>query len=150
MSISTKSCCGQRYKSFNHLCTGANLAPKPTRAPNSLKKAAELTEKLAGKAGKLSNSHSIAHFAQRRMRVFPALPQGRGKISSYGVKFLRFSSLNLQKFALSESYFAHGCCRFFKLFGALEHRSTQAGAIHRRWRPVITKSARSGLSSLYC
>jgi hypothetical protein len=53
------------------------------------------------------------------MRVFPALPQGRGKISSYGVKFLRFSSLNLQKFALSEFYFVHGCCRFFKLFGAL-------------------------------
>jgi hypothetical protein len=54
------------------------------------------------------------------MRAFPALPQGRGKTSSYGVKFLRFSSLNLQKFALSECCFAHGCCRFFKLFGALD------------------------------
>lgn len=94
------------------------------------KRAAELTEKLAGKAGKLSNSHSIAHFAQRRMRVFPALPQGRGKITSYCVKFLRFSSLNLQKFALSECYFAHGCCRFFTLFGALEH--------HDRWQSCRT------------
>ncbi|WP_372883203.1 hypothetical protein, partial [Psychromonas sp.] len=79
------------------------IKTKTPRAPYSLKNEHQSGLKIAH--GRRVREGIVTYFklTQRSMGYFQSIPKGEAQMTACCVKFLRFSALNLQKFALPEA-----------------------------------------------